>query len=113
MGVLRAEPARFSDLAGKSVAAAWRAYDFQLTIYAVLLTIVGLTMAYTNSVENGRLVLGPDSTFARGLLWAGIAAVVFVLATIFDYRWLQTLRWPVYLVNLGLLALTLAVGTGV
>lgn len=113
MGVLRAEPARFADLAGKSAAAAWRSYDFQLTIYAVLLTAVGLTMAYTNSVEGGRLVLGPNSTFARGLVWAGIAAVVFVVATIFDYRWLRTFRWPVYLANLALLALTLAVGTGV
>ena len=113
MGVLRAEPARFADIAGRSAAAVWRSYDFQLTIYAALLTMVGLTMAYTNSVEGGRLVLGPDSTFARGLLWAGVAAVVFVVATIFDYRWLRTLRWPVYLVNLGLLALTLAVGTGV
>jgi rod shape determining protein RodA len=113
MGVLRAEPARFSDLAGKSVTAAWRSYDLQLTIYAVLLTMVGLTMAYTNSVEDGRLALGPDSTFARGLIWAAVAAVVFVVATIFDYRWLRTLRWPVYLANLGLLVLTLAVGTGV
>lgn len=113
MGVLRAEPARFADLAGKSGAALWRSYDIQLTIYAVLLTAVGLTMAYTNSVEGGRLVLGPDSTFARGLLWAGVATVVFIVATIFDYRWLRTLRWPVYLLNLGLLVLTLAVGTGV
>lgn len=113
MGVLRAEPARFTDLAGKSAAALWRSYDIQLTIYAVLLTAVGLTMAYTNSVEGGRLVLGPDSTFARGLLWAGVAAVVFVVGTVFDYRWLRTFRWPVYLLNLGLLALTLAIGTGV
>ncbi len=113
MGVLRAEPARFADLAGRSVAAAWRSYDFQLTIYAALLTAIGLTMAYTNSIERGQLVLGPESTFTRGLLWAGVASVVFVVATIFDYRWLRTLRWPVYAVNLGLLILTLAVGVGV
>lgn len=113
MGVLRAEPARFADLAGRSLAAAWRSYDFQLTIYAALLTAVGLVMAYTNSVENGQLVLGPNSTFTRGLLWAAIAAVVYVVATLFDYHWLRTLRWPVYLLNLGLLVLTLAIGTGV
>lgn len=113
MGVLRAEPARFADLAGRSAAAVWRSYDFQLTIYAVLLTAVGLTMAYTNSVENGRLVLGPDSTFTRGLLWAAIAAVVYVVATLIDYRWLRTLRWPIYFGNLALLVLTLAVGSGV
>ncbi len=53
MGVLRAEPARVGDWAQRSVGAFWRAYDLQLTIYAVLLTAVGLVMAYTNSVEAG------------------------------------------------------------
>jgi rod shape determining protein RodA len=39
--------------------------------------------------------------------------VVFILMTAFDYRWLKTLAWPLYVVNLGLLVITLAIGTGV
>jgi rod shape determining protein RodA len=46
-------------------------------------------------------------------MWAGIAGVVFVLATAFDYRWLKTLSWPVYLLQIGLLVVTLAIGDGV
>ncbi len=46
-------------------------------------------------------------------MWAGIAIVAFVVATAFDYKWLKTFRWPIYLVNLGLLGLTLVVGDGV
>jgi rod shape determining protein RodA len=46
-------------------------------------------------------------------MWAGIAAIAFVLATVFDYRWLKTLSWPVYGLQLGLLLLTLAIGDGV
>ena len=53
MGVIRAEPARISDWANKSVGAAWRAFDLQLTTYAGLLVAIGLVMAYTNSVEQG------------------------------------------------------------
>jgi rod shape determining protein RodA len=107
MGVIRVEPARVSDWAAKSVGAAWRAFDLQLTTYAGLLMAIGLTMAYTNSIE------GAAATFSRGLMWAAIAVVVFIVATLFDYRWLKTLAWPIYGLQLGLLVLTLAIGDGV
>jgi rod shape determining protein RodA len=107
MGVIRAEPARVSDWAAKSVGAAWRSYDLQLTTYAGLLVAIGLVMAYTNSIE------GSPATFSRGLMWAAIAVVVFIVASVFDYKWLKTLAWPIYAVQLGLLVATLAVGDGV
>jgi len=70
-------------------------------------------MAYTNSIESGSAPLEAGTTFTRGLMWAGIATVAFIAATVFDYRWLRTLSWPVYALQLGLLVLTLVVGTGV
>jgi rod shape determining protein RodA len=105
---MRAEPGRFADVAAKSVGAVWRAYDLQLTVYAALLAAFGLVMAYTNGVESGQSVL-----FQRSLMWSGIAMVVYILMTAFDYHWLKTLAWPIYFVNLGLLVLTLAIGDGV
>jgi rod shape determining protein RodA len=113
MGVMRAEPRRFADWTTRSVGAVWRAYDLQLTVYAALLATIGLVMAYSNTVGEGTPVLESGSTFARGLMWAGIAMVAFLIATAIDYRLLKTLRWPVYFVNLGLLVLTLAIGDGV
>lgn len=113
MGVIRAQPARVTDWAAKSVGAAWRAFDLQLATYAALLAAIGLVMAYTNSVESGSTPLGAGTTFTRGLMWAGIAVVAFILATSFDYHWLNTLAWPVYGLQLGLLVLTLAIGDGV
>jgi rod shape determining protein RodA len=112
MGVLSVE-ARVSNWASRGVGAVWRRYDLQLTIYAVLLTAFGLVMAYTNSVEDGSSALDSGSTFLRGLLWAGIGIAVFAAATAFDYKWLKTLAWPIYFANLGLLAVTLAIGSGV
>ncbi len=113
MGVIRAEPARMTDWASRSIGAAWRAFDLQLAAYAALLAILGLVMAYTNSVEQGQEVLSSGTTFVRGLMWTGIALLVFILATAFDYKWLKTFAWPLYGVQVGLLALTLAIGGGV
>ena len=112
MGVIRAEPARMTDWAAKSVGAAWRSFDLQLVTYAGLLVAVGLVMAYTNSVEAGSASQA-DTTFSRGLMWAAIAVVVFAIATFFDYRWLKTLAWPIYALQLGLLAVTLLIGDGI
>jgi rod shape determining protein RodA len=84
-----------------------------MAAYAALLATLGLVMAYSNSVEEGSSVLEGGTTFVRGLMWSGIALVAFVVATSFDYKWLKTFVWPVYVVQLGLLVLTLAVGSGV
>jgi rod shape determining protein RodA len=113
MGVIRAEPVRVTDWAAKSVGAVWRAFDLQLATYAGLLVATGLVMAYTNSVETGSTPLEAGTTFTRGLMWAGISLVLFIVATAFDYRWLKTLAWPIYGLQLGLLVLTLAIGDGV
>jgi rod shape determining protein RodA len=113
MGVIRAEPARMTDWAARQIGAAWRAFDLQLAAYAALLAILGLVMAYTNSVEQGQTVLSGGTTFVRGLMWTGIALIVFVVTTAFDYKWLKTFAWPLYLLQIGLLIGTLAIGHGV
>ena len=113
MGVIRAEPARVTDWAAKSIGAVWRAFDLQLTTYAGLLAAIGLVMAYTNSVEDGKLTLETQTIFTRALMWTALAVIAFIVATAFDYRWLKTLSWPLYLFQLGLLVLTLGIGAGV
>ncbi|MEW6224868.1 MAG: rod shape-determining protein RodA [Chloroflexota bacterium] len=110
---MRAEPSRFADMTARSVGAVWRAYDLQLTTYAALLGAIGLVMAYTNSVEAGQSVLENGTVFSRALMWSGLAMVVFITVTAFDYRWLKTFRWPLYAANVALLLLTLAIGDGV
>ena len=113
MGVIRAEPSRVTDWAARSIGAAWRAFDLQLAAYAALLAILGLVMAYTNSVEQGQIALSAGTTFVRGLMWTGIALIAFIVATAFDYKWLKTFAWPLYLVQIVLLIATLAIGRGV
>ncbi|MDA8236986.1 MAG: rod shape-determining protein RodA [Chloroflexi bacterium] len=111
MGVLRVERTGPSGLAARASGVAWRDYDIQLTVYAVLLAALGLAMAYSNTTAQAGATPGTDTTFARGVVWAVFALVAYALATLFDYRWLRTLTWPIYLVNLALLAATLVLGS--
>jgi rod shape determining protein RodA len=110
MGVLRVERHASSGLSAKASGVAWRDYDIQLTVYAVLLAAIGLAMAYSHTTAQLGEALVAGTTFARGLVWAVVALVVYAAATAFDYRWLRTLTWPIYVANLGLLAATLALG---
>jgi rod shape determining protein RodA len=82
-------------------------------VYAGLLTTVGLAMAYSNSADPGVSAGSGGSTLLRGAIWASIAVGVFGGLATFDYRWLRTFAWPLYLVEVGLLAVTLLVGDGV
>jgi rod shape determining protein RodA len=100
------------DWASGKAGAVWRAFDLQLGTYAALLACFGLAMAYSNSVSGGGDLLGSGSVFLRGLLWAAIALVVFIAATAFDYHWLKTFTWPLYVVQLGLLVGSLVLGGG-
>jgi rod shape determining protein RodA len=113
MGAINARPVKVADWASRSAGTVWRAFDIQIATYAVLLTCFGLAMAYSNSVAGGDGALVPGSVFLRGLLWTSIALVVFIVATAFDYHWLETFTWPLYAIQIGLLVLTLAIGTGV
>jgi rod shape determining protein RodA len=112
MSFLRDQTLKLRGWAPKAGWLAWRNYDFQLTTYAVLLAVFGLAMAYSNSLMASHTALSINSVFVRTLLWAVIAVVVLGLTTVFDYRWLRSFAWPLYLVNIGLLLLTLRIGQG-
>jgi rod shape determining protein RodA len=104
---------RRSDFVDRTVGTVWRAFDFQLVTYAALLVCFGLAMGYSNTAASGIGLFDGGSVFLRGLMWAAIAIAVFLVAAAFDYHWLKTFAWPLYFFQLGLLALTLAIGSGV
>jgi rod shape determining protein RodA len=112
VSILRDQTLRLRGWAPKAGWLAWRNYDFQLTTYAVLLTLFGLAMAYSNSVGATHQSLTINSPFVRTLMWAVVAVVVLGLTTVFDYKWLRSFAWPMYFINIGLLLLTLRIGTG-
>jgi rod shape determining protein RodA len=107
MTAMRVERAGSSTYAAKPESGSWQSFDVQLAFYALALTVIGLLMAWTNSAGGP---LAPGSTFTRALMWFAIAIVAFTVCAAFDYRWLRTFGWLLYLVNIGLLVLTLTIG---
>ena len=97
MGVIRAEPARITDWAAKSVGAAWRAFDLQLTTYAGAARRDrprdGLheQRRGRRGPARGRHDVQPRADVGRRSRSSSSS-----LATAFDYRWLKTLAWPIY-----------------
>ncbi|MFO1540165.1 MAG: FtsW/RodA/SpoVE family cell cycle protein [Chloroflexota bacterium] len=110
MSVLRLDPVRLRGLARGGVGRTWGTFDLQLTLYALALIVLGLLMAFTNSTGDP---LAPGSLFVRGLMWLALASIVYIAVSLIDYRWFQHFSPVLYVGALGLLVLTLAVGSGV
>jgi rod shape determining protein RodA len=107
MTAMRIERAPASTFEARPESGSWRSFDIQLATAALALAVIGLLMAWTNSPDGP---LGPGSIFTRGLMWFAIAIVAFAAVAAFDFRWLRTFSALIYLVNVGLLILTLIVG---
>jgi rod shape determining protein RodA len=88
----------------------WRAFDLQLFLYVVLLIAFGVVMGYSASYSDTTQGGGLSQT-VKTLIWAAIGLTLFFVAASVDYHWLQTFTAPIYFVVLGLLTLTLAIGT--
>ena len=87
----------------------WRWFDVQLLLYVLLLITVGIVMGYS-AAYNDASVAGTSQT-VKTLIWAAIGLTLFFVVASVDYHWLRTLAGPIYLVVLGLLTLTMLIGT--
>jgi rod shape determining protein RodA len=88
----------------------WRAFDWQLLLYLLLLVGFGVVMGYSANYETPSAAAGLSQT-VKTLIWMSIGLTLFFVAARTDYHWLQTFATPIYLVVLGLLVATGLVGT--
>ena len=91
-------------------ARSWRFFDTQLLLYVLLLIAVGMVMGYSAGFNDPAPAAGMSQT-VKTLIWAAIGLTLFFVAASVDYHWLRTLTLPIYLVVLGLLTVTMLVGT--
>jgi rod shape determining protein RodA len=88
----------------------WRAFDWQLLLYLLLLVGFGTVMGFSANYQ----AIGGDgglSQTVKTLIWTSIGLTLFFVAASIDYHWLQTFATPIYLLVLGLLFATVLMGT--
>jgi rod shape determining protein RodA len=88
----------------------WRYFDMQLLLYVCLLIGFGVAVGFSAGFSDPAQVAGMSQT-VKTLIWAGIGLTLFFVAASVDYHWLRMLAGPIYVVVLGLLAITLVIGT--
>lgn len=89
----------------------WRHFDLQLLLYVLLLIAVGVVMGYSAAFTTEAGPAAGMSQTVKTVIWATIGLTLFFVAASIDYHWLRTLAAPIYLVVLGLLTLTMLIGT--
>ncbi len=88
----------------------WRFFDWQLFLFVVLLIGFGIVMGYSASYGESGSAAGSMSQTVKTLIWTAIGLTIFFVAASIDYHWLTTFTIPLYVVVLGLLAVTMAIG---
>ncbi|HEX3218655.1 MAG TPA: rod shape-determining protein RodA [Candidatus Limnocylindria bacterium] len=88
----------------------WRAFDLQLFLYMLLLIAFGVVMGYSAGFADQGAGAGVSQS-VKTLIWTSIGLIIFFVTASIDYHWLQTFTAPIYVLVLGLLALTMLVGT--
>jgi len=94
-------------------AARWRDFDWQLTLYLVLLLGFGVVLGVSAAWNDGPSLPGVIPQPVKTLIWSGIGFVLLAVAASVDYHWLRTFAVPIYLITLGLLVLNLLAGNEV
>jgi rod shape determining protein RodA len=89
----------------------WRHFDLQLLLYVLLLIGFGVVMGYSAGFNDPAVAESAMSQTVKTLIWASIGLILFFVVASVDYHWLRTLAVPIYAGVLGLLALTMLVGT--
>jgi rod shape determining protein RodA len=88
----------------------WRDFDWQLTLYLLLLMGFGLVLGIS-AAWSGAPLDGGIAQPVKTVVWTVLGFSVMVLAASVDYHWLRTFAIPIYLFTLGLLIVNLVAGT--
>lgn len=86
---------------------AWQYFDWGLFIIASALTVIGLAMI-SSATQGSQDLAG---TWRQQAIYAVIGVGLMFLIASVDYRLLESLEWPLYIVTLGILVFTLLFGT--
>ncbi|MDX9953335.1 MAG: FtsW/RodA/SpoVE family cell cycle protein [Anaerolineae bacterium] len=89
---------------GKSI---WQYFDWLLLLIVVLLTAAGVAMIYSATLGSESLA----DTWRNQAIYGALGVVMVFVTAFINYRLLESLQWPLYIAAIGLLILTLFLGS--
>ncbi len=84
----------------------WRYFDWKLLLVALALTVIGVAMIYSATRGSEDLV----DSWRKQVIYAAVGLVLMFLTSLINYRLLESLQWPLYILTLATLGLTLLLG---
>ncbi len=90
----------------------WRDFDWQLTLYLLLLLGFGIVLG-TSATWNDAVPPGAVPQPVKTVIWTVLGFSLMVVAASVDYQWLRTFAVPIYVFTLGLLVVNLLIGSSV
>ena len=84
----------------------WRYFDWKLLLVALALTVIGVAMIYSATRGSEDLV----DSWRKQVIYAAVGLVLMFLTSLINYRLLESLQWPLYILTLATLGLTLLFG---
>lgn len=85
----------------------WQYFDWGLLVVVGLLTMVGVAMIYSATLGSESLA----DAWRNQAIYAGIGLGLMFMTALVNYRLLESLQWPLYLLTLVVLIFTLAFGS--
>ena len=109
----RQKPARRQAVKSIPVTKSGQRAGTMLTFTVLALTVFGLVMVLSaSSVTSLYDNASPYATFQKQMIWAGLGAVGFAVASRVDYRWLKPLAVPLLVLAVLMLVAVLVPGVG-
>lgn len=85
----------------------WQYFDWWLLILVLALTIVGVAMIYSATLDSESLA----DLWRKQALYGAIGLVLLFITAMINYRLLESLQWPLYIFTLLTLIFTLIFGS--
>ncbi|MEA3396472.1 MAG: FtsW/RodA/SpoVE family cell cycle protein [Chloroflexota bacterium] len=84
----------------------WRYFDWKLLLVALALTVIGVAMIYSATRGSEDLA----DSWRKQVIYAAVGLALMFLTSLINYRLLESLQWPLYILTLATLGLTLLFG---
>ncbi len=85
----------------------WQYFDWGLLIIALILTAAGIAMIRSATIGSESLA----DAWRNQALYSAVGIVLMFLTALINYRLLESLQWPLYILTLGVLLFTLLFGS--